>query len=263
VVGFARLVEASAAKLSGDANLGIAPHSLRAATGEQIRAILPLAGDGPVHIHAAEQVREVAASVAYSGARPVEWLLGEIGVDARWCVIHATHVTDAECDALAASGAIAGLCPVTEASLGDGVFPTERFLAAGGRIGVGTDSNICIDAAGEFRMLEYAQRLTQRRRAVLADDDEPSVGTALFKRALAGGSQALGVAAGIVVGNSADIVSLNESGESAIDRWIFASRRGAVDCVWRAGVKQVAGGRHVASEAIGTRYRATVARLTA
>ncbi|RYE01339.1 MAG: formimidoylglutamate deiminase, partial [Sphingomonadales bacterium] len=125
---FARLVEASRAKLPADGVLGIAPHSLRAVTPEELRAILPLAGAGPVHIHAAEQTREVEACIAWSGARPVAWLLDHAGVDPRWCLIHATHLSDTECDRLAASGAVAGLCPVTEANLGDGIFPAVRYL---------------------------------------------------------------------------------------------------------------------------------------
>ena len=138
-------------------------------TPDELAAILPLAGAGPVHIHAAEQVKEVAASVAHSGARPVEWLLANTDIDARWCLIHATHLTEAEADGLAASGAVAGLCPVTEANLGDGIFPARRFLGAGGAFGVGTDSNIRIDAAAELAGLEYSQRLRDLGRNLLAD----------------------------------------------------------------------------------------------
>ncbi|URW75398.1 formimidoylglutamate deiminase [Sphingomonas donggukensis] len=268
VDGFVALVEASRALLPADANLGIAPHSLRAVTADELTAILPLAGTGPVHIHAAEQVKEVAASVAHSGARPVEWLLANADVDARWCLIHATHMTDAETRALAESGAVAGLCPVTEANLGDGIFPAETYRLAQGRIAIGTDSNICIDAAGELRMMEYAQRLAHRRRAVLADETETSVGAALFARTLAGGAQALQHAAGIAPGNSADFVTLADpetlagAGDDALDRWVFASR-GAIDGVWRGGVQRVADGRHVGGDAIRARYRATLARLIA
>ncbi|RZJ24265.1 MAG: formimidoylglutamate deiminase, partial [Brevundimonas sp.] len=151
-----------------DAVVGVAPHSLRAVTPEEIAAVVPMAGDGPVHIHAAEQTKEVQDCLDWSGARPVQWLLDNVGLDRRWCLIHATHLTADETTRMAASGAVAGLCPVTEANLGDGVFPAVDFLAQGGAFGVGTDSNVLIDAAGELRALEYSQRLTRRGRAVLA-----------------------------------------------------------------------------------------------
>jgi formimidoylglutamate deiminase len=266
---FAALIDASRTKLPADAGLGIAPHSLRAVTPAELAAILPLAGDGPIHIHAAEQMREVEACVAWSGARPVEWLLDHAAIDARWCLIHATHLTDAECASLAASGAVAGLCPVTEANLGDGIFPAERYLASGGRFGVGTDSNILVDAASELRAVEYSQRLTHRRRALLADDREPSVGKRLFISALQGGAQALGVETGLAIGAPADIVSLEMAHpamagadpDTVLDRWIFAARTGVVDCVWRGGRKRVEGGRHVAAHAVAQTYRRTVAGL--
>lgn len=267
--GFARLVEASRAKLPSDATLGVAPHSLRAVTPEELAAIIPLAGGGPVHIHAAEQIKEVEACVAWSGARPVAWLLDNAGVDARWCLIHSTHLDADETAGLAASGAVAGLCPVTEANLGDGIFPAEDYLAANGRFGVGTDSNILIDAAAELRALEYSQRLSQRRRAILSNDEQPSVGGRLFNAALAGGAQALGVESGLKEGAPADIVSLDMDHPSLfasdettlLDRWIFGLRDGGIDCVWRGGHKLVSGGRHVAAKAIGTRYRRVLSRL--
>ena len=207
VDGFARLVEASRAHLPADARLGIAPHSLRAVTPQELAAILPLAGNGPIHIHAAEQTKEVDACLAWSGARPVQWLLENAGVDARWCLIHATHLDAEEVMAMAASGAVAGLCPITEANLGDGIFPAGAYLAADGRIGIGSDSNVLVDAAGELRGLETSQRLSLRKRALLSGEGRPSVGQTLFEAALAGGAQALGVDAGLTVGVSADIVS--------------------------------------------------------
>lgn len=268
--GFARLVEGARAKLPTDAVLGIAPHSLRAVTPDELKAIIPLAASGPLHIHAAEQVREVEACLAWSGARPVEWLLDHTDIDARWCLIHSTHIDERECARLAASGAVAGLCPVTEANLGDGIFPGIAYLAAGGRFGVGTDSNILVDAAGELRALEYSQRLQHRKRALLVDTGEPSVGARLFASALAGGAQALGVRAGLAPGHPADIVSLDLDHPSLfggeadlLDRWIFAAREGAIDHVWRAGRKVVESGRHIAASAIADRYRRTVAALLA
>ena len=270
VDGFARLAEASRANLPADAVIGIAPHSLRAVTPDELAAILPLAGNGPIHIHAAEQVREVAACVAWSGARPVQWLLDHAEVDARWCLIHSTHIDAGETARLAASGAVAGLCPVTEANLGDGVFPAVKYLAAGGRFGVGTDSNILIDAASELRAIEYSQRLTLRKRALLAGAADPSVGATLFAAAQAGGAQALGVTTGLAPGNPADIVSLylehpafTGAGSDLLDRWIFAARPGAIDGVWRAGRKLVEQGRHIAADTIADRYRRTVSALLA
>ncbi|MCM8731230.1 formimidoylglutamate deiminase [Hephaestia sp. GCM10023244] len=268
--GFARLVDASRALLPDDVIIGIAPHSLRAVTADELAAILPLAGDGPIHIHAAEQVKEVEACLAATGARPVEWLLANAGVDACWCLIHATHLTDTEGDALAASGAVAGLCPVTEANLGDGIFPAVRYLAAGGAFATGTDSNIRINAADELRAIEYAQRLIQRQRNVLADENRPSAGARLFGGALAGGAQALGVATGLTVGAPADLVVLDaddpaligRSSDALLDGWIFASRN-AVQHVWRGGRQVVVDGRHVARDAVAARYRTTLTRLLA
>jgi len=268
VDGFARLVEASRAKLPSDAVCGIAPHSLRAITPEELRAILPLAGDHPIHIHIAEQVREVEACLAWSNRRPVEWLLSEVGVDDRWCLVHATHLVDAECDALAASGAVVGLCPITEANLGDGIFPAIRYMTAGGRWATGSDSNVLVDAAGEFQMLEYSQRLAHRQRTLLARDDCPSVGEALIQDSLRGGAKALGRPFGLAVGASADIVTF-DSGHPAfagnapmaiLDRWMFAG--GPIQSVWRGGKLRVSHGRHLAAEAIAVNYRATLNRLT-
>lgn len=269
--GFAALLDGARAKLGGDANIGVAPHSLRAVTPEELDALLAMSPTGPVHIHAAEQVKEVADCVAWSGARPVEWLLDNAGVDKRWCLIHSTHLAGHEVPRLAASGAVAGLCPVTEANLGDGIFPAIDYLAAGGPFGVGTDSNILVDAAQELRALEYSQRLAQRARALLAGEESPFVGANLFARAVAGGAQALGVPAGLAAGHAADIVSIDLDHPSfagtddttLFDRWIFAARAGAVDSVWRAGVKCVSKGRHVEAGAIGAAYRACLARLLA
>ena len=272
--GFERLIERarSATRTLPDAIVGIAPHSLRAVTPEELAAILPLAAGGPVHIHAAEQVGEVEACVAWSGARPVQWLLDHAQVDAAWCLIHATHLDEAEIAGLAKSAAVAGLCPVTEANLGDGIFPARAYIGQGGRFGVGTDSNILIDAAGELRALEYAQRLESRSRNLLAPREGASVGAALFDAALGGGAQALGVGqAGLEVGAGADIVALDPAhpslierrGDAILDAWVFAAGREAVDAVWRAGEPVVAGGRHRDAGPIAARYRKTLKRLLA
>ncbi len=245
-----------------DAMVGVAPHSLRAVSPDELAAMPALAGDGPIHIHVAEQTKEVADCLAWSGARPVEWLLANTPVDSRWCLIHSTHVTETEWRGVVARGAVVGLCPITEANLGDGVFPAVDFTRAGGRFGIGTDSNVQIGVAEELRMLEYSQRLALRGRAVMADL-ERSTGRALFDRALAGGVQATGATSGLSVGASADIVSLDtsgvafagRSGDAVLDSWIFGAPAGSIRSVWRAGREVVKDGRHIARDGIEARYR--------
>jgi formiminoglutamate deiminase len=269
---FARLVEESRRAVGAlpDAIVGVAPHSLRAVTPEQLSLVASMAGGAPIHIHVAEQVREVEDCLAWCGRGPVEWLLDHASVDAHWCLVHATHMSEAETDRLAATEAVVGLCPITEANLGDGVFPAPRFLTAGGRFGVGSDSNVLIDAAEELRTLEYGQRLTRQGRNVLASPGRASVGAALFAGALAGGSQALGAAPpGLAVGARADIVCLDADhpsmtgrrGDALLDGWIFAARAGAVAGVWRRGRKVVEAGRHVRRDAIVAAYRRALLKL--
>lgn len=258
--GFARLVEDCRAIAD---TVGVAPHSLRAVTPEELREVVAMAGDGPIHIHAAEQTGEVEACLRWSGARPVEWLLDNAAIDARWCLVHATHLTADETARLAASGAVAGLCPITEANLGDGVFPAVDYLGRSGRFGIGTDSNVAIDAGQELRMLEYAQRLFTRSRNALAAGEGTSTGATLFAGALAGGAQALGQGAPrIAAGESADLVSFATGfpalgrGDRLLDSWIFGGRNDHVDSVWRAGRQVVAQGHHIHRDAIVTRYTA-------
>lgn len=261
---FAALMEASRKAIAGltDANIGVAPHSLRATTPEELHIVVPLAQGGPVHIHAAEQTKEVEDSVAWSGQRPVEWLLSHADINERWCLVHATHLMPLETRALAKSGAVAGLCPVTEANLGDGTFPAPDYLAQSGLIGLGTDSNVQIDAAAELRALEYAQRLNARARNVLAGKEGASTGRTLLECALSGGARALGRTTwGICEDAPASLLSLDASdpaffgreGDTILDSWIFAA--GKVDCVWSGGRKVVERGRHVAREAVARRYR--------
>jgi formiminoglutamate deiminase len=221
---------------------------------------------GPIHIHVAEQVKEVEDCVAWCGARPVELLLDRAPVDRRWCLVHATHMTPDETRRLAASGAVAGLCPITEANLGDGLFPAPDYLAAGGAFGVGSDSNVLIDAAQELRLLEYGQRLAQRARNIFAESGGDSTGAALYRGALKGGARALGAETGrgLREGQPADLFSLaaeGGAGDRHLDRWIFAGARPQE--VWRAGRKMVTGGEHVARRQVAARYRAVLAKLTA
>jgi formimidoylglutamate deiminase len=271
---FARLMAATrhaVGPLPG-ANVGVAPHSLRAVTPEELAEVVPLAEGGPVHIHAAEQVREVEDCVAWSGRRPVEWLIEHAAVDQRWCLIHATHMTPAETAALAGSGAVAGLCPVTEASLGDGIFAAREFCDAGGRFGIGTDSNVLVTVAGELRQLEYGQRLTRHERNVLSGGPGVSTGRALFDAAHTGGARALAQpSAGMMPGARADIVTLDVAhpslagrrGDAVLDGWIFAAGADAIDCVWAGGTKVVERGRHVMRERARDRFNTTVRRLLA
>ncbi len=270
VDGFAELLKGCTRALQGqdDAVLGFAPHSLRAVTGEELSALLPL-NTGPVHIHIAEQTREVDTCVAWSGMRPVQWLYEHAPVDARWCLVHATHITGAELQQIVASHAVAGLCPITEANLGDGLFPMQAFARAGGRFGVGSDSNVLIDAAEELRLLEYGQRLHLRGRNVLAPGDGQSTGRWLYEQSLNGAAQALGVASGLQVGAPADLVELDpdhpaliaRDGDALLDSWVFAARNGAVRSVWRQGRQLVRDGRHPQREAVAARFAAALRPL--
>ena len=270
---FAQLLEGceAAVKPLAGAIVGVAPHSLRAVTPEQLAMVSMLRPGAPVHIHIAEQAQEVEDCLAWSGQRPVQWLLEHAPVDSRWCLIHATRMIAGETRRMAQSGAIAGLCPVTEANLGDGTFPAPDFLAASGSFGVGTDSNVLIELAGELRQLEYSQRLHHRARTLLAEPGG-STGRSLFQGALAGGHQALGAGKpGIGPGAAADFVSLDPAhpslaglaGDAILDAWIFAGGNQLVDCVWVQGRKQVAGGHHVAREAIARQFRAAMTALRA
>jgi len=273
---FARIVESSrkATRALPGGAVGVAPHSLRAVTFEELPAVVALAAGGPVHIHIAEQEREVAECVAWCGRPPIERLFEATAVDDRWCLVHATHANPAELARIAAAGAVVGLCPITEASLGDGVFPAPEFQALGGRLGIGTDSNVLLDAGAELRALEYSQRLTRRARNVLAAESGHSTGRSLFDAALAGGAQALGVRgdrapSGLAAQAPFDLVSLDAAHPALIERcedevldsWIFAAGREVIDCVWRAGERVVSGGRHHRRDAILARYRQVMKAL--
>jgi formiminoglutamate deiminase len=240
---------------------------LRAVAPEELNALVQLSAAGPIHLHIAEQVREVSECEAWSGQRPVAHLLATQPVDTRWCLVHATHMNRDETLRLARSGAVAGLCPITEANLGDGLFPVREFSAAGGAFGVGSDSNVAIAANAELRLLEYGQRLQERARNVFGHATAARhTGRALFDGAVRGGAQALGVAAGITLGAPADVIALasehacfsGRSGDAVIDSWIFAGDARCIDRVWRAGERVVNGGQHRDHAAITARYRATL-----
>ncbi|MHB1205808.1 MAG: formimidoylglutamate deiminase [Rhodospirillaceae bacterium] len=236
--------------------VGVAPHSLRAVTPEELTAVTGLAPASPIHIHIAEQMREVEDSIAWSGQRPIDWLLDHAPVSGRWCLVHATHMTEAETTRTAASRAVVGLCPITEANLGDGVFNAPTFTAAGGRYGIGSDSNVQIGVADELRLLEYSQRLARHGRNVMARPGG-STGRALFDDAIQGGARAVGTEPlGLAVGGAGDMIALNTrhaafagaKEDALLDAWIFSAGNTGVDCVWVNGEKVVAGGRHRARD---------------
>ena len=252
---------APAAQAQG-AVLGLAPHSLRAVPPDSLAAavqgLTALNPQAPIHIHIAEQTQEVDDCIAWSGQRPVQWLLSHTPVDERWCLVHATHMTPDEYAGAARTGAVAGICPTTEANLGDGIFDMPLWLQHGGRWGVGSDSHACVNAAEELLMLEYGQRLSRRQRNVLASSSQPEVATAMTLQAVQGGAQAsgrwgAGAAAGIVVGQSADWVVLDAQhvalrglpAPAMLSAHVFASHRtSAIDSVWVGGACRVEQGRH-------------------
>lgn len=270
--GFAALWQGAAAHGAGlgpDARIGVAPHSLRAVSRDSLAWVAGLAPEAPVHIHVAEQLAEVAEVEAAYGARPVRWLLDNHAVDGRWCLIHATQMDPDETLALAASGAVAGLCPITEANLGDGIFDGARFHAAGGRFGVGSDSNVRIDLAEELRLYEYSQRLQLKGRAILAGEGV-SVGRTLWQGAAAGGAQAAGRAAGAITpGLWADLLALDltgadfegRRGDLILDTFLFARPEGRIRQLWSAGRPLLQAGRHPARPAIEARFAAVMRRL--
>ena len=264
--GFAALLAALPTPQAGNVH-GIAPHSLRAVPADVMAAALAAAHaafpGGPVHIHVAEQLREVEECVASRGQRPVAWLLDHAAVDDRWCLVHATHVDAAEVAGLAASGAVVGLCPTTEADLGDGTFPAEAYAAAGGRFGVGSDSQVAASWADELRLLEWGQRLATHRRAVLAGGPGRSTGRALIETAARAGAQACRIKAGeIEIGARADVTVLDpvRPGDAAIDTAIFAPRRPVRHVVVR-GECVVRDGQHRLGAVAAEAFRRVVDRL--
>lgn len=232
---------------------GICFHSLRAVSEDQMNDVLAaMPATLPVHIHIAEQVKEVEDCVSWSGERPVNWLYDRFAVDERWTLIHATHLDDRELQRVAASGAVAGLCPTTEANLGDGIFALDRYVALGGRWGIGSDSHVSLNLVEELRWLEYAQRLRDRRRNRVVTPDQPVVGEVLYRQALAGGAAACGVAIGALSpGYRADWLVLEDSAwlhglpdRALLNRWLFAGERQQIRDVWVAGKHVINQGQH-------------------
>jgi formimidoylglutamate deiminase len=269
---FSALLDAAAASLRslpGDTVLGVAPHSLRAVSPEGLKIATNLRPQAPLHMHLAEQHAEVEEFQAHHGARPAEWLLTNAEVDARWCLIHCTQMLPHETTGLATSGAVAGLCPITESNLGDGIFDGVSYLAQGGRWGIGSDSNIRISLSEELRTLDYSQRLRDNSRAALATQTR-STGRVLLQSAAQGGAQACGRNAGdIAPGRLADMVALDSrgpdmaglTGDLTLDAYTFACNDGAITDLWSAGRHIVSAGKHHKHEAITEAYIETTRKL--
>ena len=254
---------------------GLAVHSLRAVSpadlAHAVSSFRDIDNEGPIHIHVAEQTREVDDCLAWSGARPVEWLLTNAPIDKYWCMIHATHMTPEEATALAASGAVVGLCPTTEANLGDGLFRFEEFSRAEGNWGVGTDSHVSVSPIAELRLLEYGQRIARQERNIAAGAQDQSTGRALLQHAWAGGSQASGRSIGALeVGRRADILSLDENhpalvgrtGDEILDSWIFSGEHTPVQNVIVGGKWVIRNGHHEREEEILNNYATVLRRLS-
>lgn len=259
----------SLAALPADARMAVAPHSLRAVGPDSLAACTNLSPDDPMHIHIAEQVGEVEEVVTSWGQRPMEWLYDHQPVDSRWTLIHATQMEPHETEMVAASGAVAGLCPITEANLGDGIFDGVHYLEAGGAFAIGSDSNIRISLSEELRALEYSQRLRDKGRAVLARQGH-SAGRLLLEQAALGGATSAGRESGaIAAGRWADLIALDgqatnligRHGDQIIDSWVFAGDDRMVSDVWSAGRHMVRGGQHIAHADITQRYRAVMRKL--
>jgi formimidoylglutamate deiminase len=259
--------------LDAELRLGVSPHSLRAVDAVSLKELIhSLPGGLPIHIHAAEQAREVEACTAARGKRPVEWLLANFELDGRWCLVHATHLSPEETTALAASGAVAGLCPSTEANLGDGVFPLLAYRAAGGRYGIGGDSHVSRNPAEELRLLEYGQRLITRKRNLVVSETSHSVGTTLWREAAAGGAQALGRRMGALApGMRADLVVLDaehvdlagRGGDAIANALVFGGAADLVRDVMVAGRWVVREKCHPAEERAASGYKQAVRALLA
>jgi formimidoylglutamate deiminase len=251
-------------------NHGICFHSLRAVSEAQMREVLSASHAAvPVHIHVAEQEKEVNDSLAWSGERPVTWLYNRFEVDQRWCLIHATHLDSDEIQRMAASGAVAGLCPTTEANLGDGIFPAVEYIAQVGRWGIGSDSHVSLSTLEELRWLEYGQRLRDRRRNRITLPNQPSVGDLLWQQAAQGGAQACAIATGeLAVGKRADWLVLENdaflssvSSASLLNRWLFGGTQRQIRDVFVAGKQVINEGHHAGEEAAAARFAKAMSAL--
>lgn len=251
-------------------SVGICFHSLRAVDKEQMREVLDtLPKNLPVHIHIAEQMKEVNDCIDWSGDRPVEYLFKHFDVDPRWCLIHATHLNESEVTALAESGAVAGICPTTEANLGDGVFPAEEYLSQNGRWGIGSDSHVSVNALEELRWFEYGQRLIKQKRNRLSSSQQPNVGQLLWSQAAQGGAQACAVAIGkIAVGFRADWIELKEdewlahlTSPQKLNRWLFSGDKNQIANVYVAAERVINNGEHALDQQVKTEFNQVMKTL--
>jgi len=273
VDGFLALLDLLRKDQDDTLRIGCALHSLRAVPEAAMREVVEaLPGDARIHIHIAEQIGEVQDCLALRGARPVEWLLANAPLDARWTLVHATHLADGEVDGIARSGATVAICPTTEANLGDGLFPLRAYLEADGAWGVGSDSQISVSPIEELRWLEYGQRLATRHRNIAVRANSPSVGETLLRGTLASGANATGyVNGGLDPDSCADWITLDShapqfagmTAADVIDRWIFSGNRNLVRDVHVDGVQVVADGQHRDRTAIATRFRGAMQSLLA
>jgi formimidoylglutamate deiminase len=264
------------AKLQPNCNVGIAPHSLRAVDKDSLSAavehVRSLDAQAPIHIHIAEQQKEVEDCLAHYGQRPVQWLLDNADLDQYWCLIHATHIDEKERKGIIASQAIAGICPTTEANLGDGIFPTDEFLMENGTFAIGSDSHISVNPIEELRWLEYAQRLSKQQRAMLATSEQKSVGLNLWQKAAAGGAQSTNNNTGVLaIGKQADLLVLDDSqlrlfahdDINLLDSVIFASQRNPVLDVMVNGHWVIRGSEHILEQASADDFAKLLVRLSA
>ena len=266
---YLKLLQSLRARQDATLAVGIALHSLRAVPEAALRDVLAAVGNDrmPIHIHIAEQIGEVQDCLALRGARPVEWLLANADVDARWTLVHATHLVPAEVQGIARSGATVAICPTTEANLGDGLFPFGDFLKAGGRWGIGSDSHVSVSPVEELRWLEYGQRLLTRHRNIAVSPAQPSTGELLYSQALAGGLRACGqgdrASGDFIVLDAGAPALAGATRDDLLDRFVFAGNRPLVRETHVAGERVVAGGQHRDREAVARRYSLAITGLLA
>jgi len=264
------------AKKQDNCNVGIAPHSLRAVDKSSLLAAVEhvrmLDAQAPIHIHIAEQQKEVEDCLTHYGQRPVQWLLNNAELDKNWCLIHATHIDEQERQGIIASKAIAGICPTTEANLGDGIFPTDEFLLENGTFAIGSDSHISVNPIEELRWLEYAQRLSKQKRALLANNEQKSVGLNLWQKAAAGGAQSTNSNTGaLAINKQADLLVLDDSqlrlfahdDKHLLDSIIFASQRNPILDVMVNGQWIIRDTEHVLGQESAERFAQVLAKLSA
>jgi len=265
---FFKLVEAL-----GDVPCGLAPHSLRAVPAELLEEMVSagrsLLGEGfPLHIHVSEQIAEVTECKARFGQGPVDLLADSVELGDDWNLVHATHASTDELQRVAEAGARVVLCPLTEAYLGDGIFPACEFRSMDGDMAIGSDSDVRIDAVEELRMLEYSQRLGQQLRGRLAD--ETGLGGPLWTLTARAGADALDIPAGAIEpGCLADLAVLSADapplqgppGARALDALLTAGGRENISDVYVGGKRLVQDGVAPGARKLAGEFASTVRSL--